>query len=41
MMIERKQYVDKLLSKSWNGKVKIVAEDAVVGHCDKLQGPRL
>ena len=24
MMIERKQYVDKLLSKSWNGKVKIV-----------------
>lgn len=24
MMIARKQYVDKLLSKSWNGKVKII-----------------
>lgn len=24
MLIERKQYVDKLLSKSWNGKVKII-----------------
>src|SRR5574344_3084977 len=24
MLIERKQYVDKLFSKSWNGKVKII-----------------
>ena len=24
MLIERKQYIDKLLSKSWNGKVKII-----------------
>ncbi|MCQ2202191.1 MAG: AAA family ATPase [Bacteroidales bacterium] len=24
MLIERKQYIDKLVSKSWNGKVKII-----------------
>lgn len=33
MLIERKQYVDKLFSKSWNGKVK--ASDIVTNFRDR------